>query len=128
MVKGSWITSGAMPMAGGGLHWRNFSMTPLRHSISGGQEKLPRGVTPVAQAVTTSHRACLISSRRMQPDVLDLLDQAVFLEDRRDFAHLVPEHRMEPVLDVEQVVFDIGEHRLGAAEQLVELFQDRLHW
>ena len=51
-------------MAGGGLHWRNFSMTPLRHSISGGQEKLPRGVTPVAQAVTTSHRACLISSRR----------------------------------------------------------------
>ena len=56
-----------------------------------------------------------------QPDVLDVLDHAVLLHDRADFAHLVPEHRVEPVLDVEQVVLDVGEHRLGAAEQFVEL-------
>ena len=64
MVKGSWITSGAVPMAGGAFHSLNFAMTPLRHSTSFGQVIVPRGVTPVAQAVTTSHRACLISSRR----------------------------------------------------------------
>ena len=53
-----------MPIAGGGLHSWNFAITPLRHSISVGQVVVPRGVTPVAQAVTMSHSACLISSRR----------------------------------------------------------------
>ena len=33
-------------------------------TISGGQVVVPRGVTPVAQAVTMSHSADLISSRR----------------------------------------------------------------
>src|ERR1017187_4290415 len=56
-----------------------------------------------------------------QPDVLDVGDHAVFLHDHADFAHLVPENRMEPVFDVEEMVFDVGEHRLGAAQQLVEL-------
>src|ERR1039457_3409352 len=64
MVKGSWITSGAVPMAGGGLHSLNFCITPLRQTISFGQVLVPRGVTPVAQAVTISHSADLISSRR----------------------------------------------------------------
>src|ERR1035437_5711543 len=64
MVNGSWITSGAVPMAGGALHSLNFCITPLRHSISGGHTLVPRGVTPVAQAVTMSHKPCLISSRR----------------------------------------------------------------
>ena len=63
MVKGSWINSGAVPMAGGGAHCWNLAITPLRHSISFGQVTRPRGGTPVAQAVTTSHSACLISSR-----------------------------------------------------------------
>src|ERR1039457_322434 len=64
MVKGSCITSGAVPMAGGGLHSLNFCITPLRQTISFGQVLVPRGVTPVAQAVTISHSADLISSRR----------------------------------------------------------------
>src|SRR5664280_824698 len=46
MVKGSLITSGAMPMAGGALHSLNFCITPLRQRISFGQVLVPRGVTP----------------------------------------------------------------------------------
>src|SRR5208282_2780568 len=56
-----------------------------------------------------------------QPDILDVVDHAVLLHDHGDFAHLVPEDRMEPMLDIEEMVLDVGEHRLGAAEQLVEL-------
>src|ERR1035437_3530771 len=77
MVKGSWITSGAVPMAGGGLHSLNFCITPLRQRISLGQVVVPRGVTPVAHAVTISHNADLIRSdgRRRAP-LLELLHHA----------------------------------------------------
>ena len=64
MVNGSWMTSGAVPMAGGAFHSLNFCITPLRQTISFGQVLVPRGVTPVAHAVTMSHSADLISSRR----------------------------------------------------------------
>src|SRR5690606_20222933 len=64
IVNGSWITSGAVPIAGGAFHSLNFCITHLRQEISCGQVFVPRGVTPVAHAVTTSQSADLISSRR----------------------------------------------------------------
>src|ERR1019366_1248251 len=60
-----------------------------------------------------------------QPDIIDVVDHAVLLHDHGDFAHLVPEDRMEPVFDVEEMVLNVGEHRLGAAKQLVELLPVR---
>src|SRR5690606_5151869 len=37
IVNGSWITSGAVPIAGGAFHSLNFCITPLRQEISFGQ-------------------------------------------------------------------------------------------
>jgi hypothetical protein len=96
-------------------------MTPLRHSISGGQEKGAARRDAGGPGGDDVPQRLLDLVAAQQPDVLDVLDDAVLDQDGCDFAHLVPEHRVEPVLDVEQVVLDVGEHRLGAAEQLVEL-------
>src|SRR4029078_13528459 len=42
------------------------------------------------------------------------------LEERPELAHLVPEDREVPVVDLEVVVLDVGEDRWGGGEALVE--------
>ena len=54
------------------------------------------------------------------PDILNFLDEPEVLENGRHLAHLVPEHRMEPMLHIEQMVLDIGEHGAGGTQQLFE--------
>ena len=41
-------------------------------------------------------------------------------EQRAELTHLVPEHRVVPVVDVEIVVLDVGEDPPGEAQLLVE--------
>src|SRR5208283_3558081 len=65
MVNGSLIVSGTVPMASGGVHFRNFSMVLLRQAISSGHMRGPRELLPVAHPVTRSHSASLISERFM---------------------------------------------------------------
>ena len=48
------------------------------------------------------------------------VQEAVAREQRAELAHLVPEDRVVPVLDVEVVALDVREHRPREAEVLVE--------
>src|ERR1035437_8878957 len=125
MVNGSWITSGGVPMAGGAVHFLELlhdALAPenlLRPNFGAawgdpgrpGRDYIPQTLLDLVAT--------------QQPDIIDVVDHAVLLHDHGDFAHLVPEDRMEPVFDVEEMVLNVGEHRLGAAKQLVELLPVR---
>ena len=54
-------------------------------------------------------------------DVVFRLPEAPLRKQGAKLAHLVPELGHEPVLDVEVVVLDVGEHRARQAQSAVEL-------
>ena len=81
-----------------------------RRAISAGQWTGPRlGADRPAVAVVKDRRRDLVAAQhrrcpRRRPE-------ARVREHLAELAHLAPEHRQRPVLDVEVVVLDVGEHR-----------------
>src|ERR671910_771420 len=55
-----------------------------------------------------------------QEDVGLAAEEPLLGQDPAELAHLAPQHRVAPVLDVEVVVLDVGEHHPGQAELLLE--------
>jgi len=124
-------TSGGTPRAGGAFHSRSASSIRLRRSISGCQYLPPRGSVPTAHAevhvpqglghlvrCVTDYGSRKIRSpgRRSPPD-----------EGVAERAHLAPQHRVRPVLDVEVVILYIwGKTVAGQAELGVERLPVRI--
>src|SRR5215207_2207634 len=55
-----------------------------------------------------------------QEDVGLAAEEPLLGQDPAELAHLAPQHRVAPVLDVEVVVLDIGEHHPGQTQLLLE--------
>ena len=53
-------------------------------------------------------------------EIVRIFPEAGFMEDAAELAHLAPEHAHGPMLDVEIVVFYVGEDRAGEAELALE--------
>ena len=53
-------------------------------------------------------------------DVLGVVEEPVPRQERAELPHLVPEERVVPVLDVEVVALDVGEHEPREPEVLIE--------
>ena len=61
-----------------------------------------------------------------EEDVLLVDQKAVPGKERAELAHLVPENGVVPVIDVEVVVLDVGEHGAGEGKLLVECLSNLL--
>ena len=118
---GSLIASvGIVPMAGGGVHCFRRSSSSRRRATIGGQWWGPRAGPPCAQVRhELLERLADLVARELE-DVLGVGEEAVRREQRAEFADLVEEARLEPVLAEELVLLDVGEDCSRQPEQLVE--------
>ena len=117
---GSLTASGIAPSAGGGVQSSSLLSSSRRRATIGGQWSGPSGGPPVAHMRQSSSSAICASWRLSMEDVLAVRQIAVAREQRAELADLVVEAHEEPVVAVELVLLDVGEHGAREPEQLLE--------